>query len=229
LWWSTRGESAVKARCRWRGKGDFDLNGMVYNPGTGETLRILAGDGVEAIGADAARRIWVSYFDEGVFGNCGWRLGEGPDPVGAAGLNCFDRGGDILWRAQEAGIADCYALNVGRGGVHFYYYMDFRPGTVGEGFSVTYRDPELEGCHAVAVDGDGALFSAQYDERDDVVTLVGFGGGKARRRRMRAPGGGRSGPGRWIGRGSVMHFIGKTGWFRIAMRDMREAVKRGRI
>ena len=37
---------------------------------------------------DSLGRIWVSYADEGVYGNFGWGQ-PGPPPVGAAGLVCF--------------------------------------------------------------------------------------------------------------------------------------------
>lgn len=58
-------------------------------------------------------RIWVSYFDEGVFGN----------GIGRQGLVCFDHEGTPLFRYADYAeqhdlpmIADCYAMNVDQTG-----------------------------------------------------------------------------------------------------------------
>jgi hypothetical protein len=62
----------VGPRCVWRSKRDYDLNGIVYDPRTGHSSRILLGDGINGVQVDDLRRIWVSYADEGVYGNFGW-------------------------------------------------------------------------------------------------------------------------------------------------------------
>src|ERR1700761_2145702 len=58
--------------CSWRSESDFDRNGAVIAPKTGTVSRILLGDGIENVFVDTLGRIWVGYFDEGVFGNFGW-------------------------------------------------------------------------------------------------------------------------------------------------------------
>ena len=81
------------------------------------------GDASEDLQITAEGHIWVSYFDEGVFGHS----------IGREGLVCFDRGGTPLFKygeyAEQQGlpmIADCYAMNVdGADTVWINYYMDF--------------------------------------------------------------------------------------------------------
>jgi hypothetical protein len=77
---------------------------------TGKILKELdLGDGSKDVQTTAQGNIWVSYFDEGVFG----------DGIGSAGLVCFDRTGKPLFnyaewaeKTQAPFIDDCYALNV---------------------------------------------------------------------------------------------------------------------
>jgi hypothetical protein len=46
---------------------DYDNNGVIVDPSTGEHFPILLGGGLEALSIDTLGRIWVSYFDEGIF------------------------------------------------------------------------------------------------------------------------------------------------------------------
>lgn len=81
------------------------------------------GDAIESIQTTTDGRIWVSYFDEGVFGN----------GIGRQGLVCFDSSGKNLFKYADFAeqnhlpmICDCYALNVDmRGDVWLNYYTDF--------------------------------------------------------------------------------------------------------
>ncbi len=67
--------------------------------------------------------IWVSYFDEGVFGK----------GIGRQGLVCFNSVGDPVFKYGEFAeqnalpmIADCYGMNVDQTGeVWINYYTDF--------------------------------------------------------------------------------------------------------
>lgn len=88
-------------------------------------LRSVAelGDAIESIQTTTDGRIWVSYFDEGVFGG----------GIGRQGLVCFDSAGRHLFKYADFAeqnnlpmICDCYAINVDFGGdVWLNYYMDF--------------------------------------------------------------------------------------------------------
>ena len=114
-------------RSWWRGPEDFDLNGVIYDPADGSTRRLHLGDGISDVVIDTQGRIWVGYFDEGVFGNLGWSH-PGPTGLGAAGLVALDDHGEVLWRFNEDQtpfISDCYALNVHGSEAWAYYYTDF--------------------------------------------------------------------------------------------------------
>lgn len=81
------------------------------------------GDASEDLMTTPDGRVWVSYFDEGVYGG----------GMGSQGLVCFDRQGGQVFRygefADKSGlprIDDCYAMNVmSSGDVWLNYYMDF--------------------------------------------------------------------------------------------------------
>lgn len=81
------------------------------------------GDASEDLQTTAEGRIWVSYFDEGVFGR----------GIGRQGLVCFDHEGSPVFQYADYAeqhdlpmVADCYAMNVDQtGSVWINYYMDF--------------------------------------------------------------------------------------------------------
>jgi hypothetical protein len=96
----------------------FDFDGMLVRS-------ILLGDGIEDLQVDESGQIWVSYFDEGIFGNLGWKR-----PLGSSGLRQFDdRGYSNFEFKPLAGldaIDDCYALNVTSSNETWcYYYSQF--------------------------------------------------------------------------------------------------------
>jgi hypothetical protein len=160
----------VSARCAWR-SGDPEKNGMVYGP-TGELRRsFVLGDGIQDVQTTRDGRIWVSYFDEGVFGNLGW--GE---PLGASGLVCFDTHGRVLWKYHAPGgvgdIADCYALNVDDDAVWAYYYTDFPVVRIDCDFRVEAWPTDVAGSHALAVHRNQVLLFGGYTgERTRSVLL----------------------------------------------------------
>ena len=81
------------------------------------------GDAIKDIQTTADGRIWVSYFDEGVFGG----------GLGQHGLVCFEGNAQPIFRYSEFAeqnqlpfIDDCYALNVvNEDEVWLSYYSDF--------------------------------------------------------------------------------------------------------
>jgi hypothetical protein len=152
----------VGARCAWYAEGEFDLNGVVIDPSTDTWERMLLGDGIAGACIDRHSRIWVSYFDEGIFGNFGWG-NPGPLPIGAAGLVCFSGSGEKVWEF-EGKIEDCYALNVSGSEAFVYYYTDFPICRVSSDFRVTSWRTELRGCRHLAVSGSKVLLSGQYDD-----------------------------------------------------------------
>ena len=208
------------ARCQWRGVDDFDRNGVIFDPTSGQTNRILLGDGIADVGIDENDRIWVSYFDEGVFGNFGWSR-PGPHGPGTGGLVCFADDGRQLWafngRNSSEMIADCYALNAQRDKQWAYYYDNFDLCSVDGSFRpVILPDVPVFGSDAFAVSDHGFLFSSQYKEPSDTFHIVRRNGQSLGQSQKVV---GRLANGNWIedcaltGRGSWMHVINKDGWF----------------
>jgi hypothetical protein len=157
---------------RGRAADGGDRNAHVYSAG-GELLRSFhAGDGVEDVQATEKGRAWVSYFDEGVFGNT---------PLGNSGLACLGGGGRPLFRFTDLGpeplvqgMADCYALNVcSDRETWLCYYTDFP--------LVRLLDRKLAGAWAMPVRGSAGfavgqgrvLFGGSY-ERKGSLFLVGL-------------------------------------------------------
>jgi hypothetical protein len=88
------------ARCYWRPEGS-EKNARVVD-GNGRVERAFTiGDGVQDVRATPEGDLWVSYFDEGVFGNYGWRP-PGPEPIGAPGLVGFDLQGLVRFAYDPA-------------------------------------------------------------------------------------------------------------------------------
>ncbi|QOZ29860.1 hypothetical protein XH93_22340 [Bradyrhizobium sp. CCBAU 51753] len=203
-------------RCEWRGEGDFDLNGAIVHPTTGEVRRILLGDGISTMQVDDLRRIWIGYLDEGVFGNFGWGFRDGPTPIGAAGLVCFSDAGEKVWEFPENSsysISDCYALNVSGVDATALFYTEFPICRISSSFELTFRTTNLAGCHALAVSEAEVLFSGQYRDPPDVAYLGNLSPGrlsKIRRLRMLMPDGSARAGGQLLARGkSLYHFDGE--------------------
>ena len=133
--------------------GGRDGHGAIYDQSGHFVRSIDLGDGIEDIQASSDGHIWVSYFDEGVFGG----------GIGKYGAVCFDVHGNPQFKYSEYAehqglpfISDCYAMNVsGAGDVWLNYYTDFPLvhlrkfvledvceafGTTGKGFAVRDED-----------------------------------------------------------------------------------------
>jgi hypothetical protein len=104
--------------CEGRGGG-----AVVYDE-RGRTQKTLdLGDASEDVQTTPNGHIWVSYFDEGVFGN----------GIGQNGVVCFDSEGQPLFKYSEFAqrnqlpfVVDCYAMNVvSEEEVWLSYYSDF--------------------------------------------------------------------------------------------------------
>ncbi len=210
----------ASARCSWRGADDFDRNGVIFDPATGQTNRILLGDGMADLSIDESDRIWVSYFDEGVLGNLGWNH-PGPPGPGAGGLVCFADDGKELWAFNDPEnstfIVDCYAFNVQREERWAYFYSDFDLCSVDGNFrSVILSGVPISGSSAFAVTDQGLLFSSQYREPSNTFHFVQRKGESLGQPKTVI---GKLPDRKWIdrcqlvGRGAWMHVINDDGWF----------------
>jgi hypothetical protein len=159
-WLLVRSRADVKA----------DQNATVFDMQGRPQWSFNAGDGIQDAQATENNDIWISYFDEGVFGNMG---------KGEAGLVCMDSRGQPFLKyndsAGESQISDCYALNVcSRKETWLYYYVDFPLVQLVDGKPMrTWLDVPVRGSHAFAVGHDRVLFCGSY-EMPDRLFLVGL-------------------------------------------------------
>jgi hypothetical protein len=210
----------VAARSELRGPDDFDRNAMVFEPVHNQVTRFLAGDGIEDVFVDSIGRVWVSYFDEGVFGNFGWGYHDGATPVGAAGLVCFDATGTKSWEFPGSAITDCYALNVTGAEAVIFYYTDFPICRIGSDFHVAKWNTKLKGCHALAISGNNVLLTAQYEDSRD----IGYRGRLGRHSledvepvRFSLPDGSPLPKGSFVGRGPHLTFFAADAVYRASL------------
>ncbi|GIE76469.1 hypothetical protein Aph02nite_24190 [Actinoplanes philippinensis] len=132
-------------------------NAQVFSP-SGKALRSFrVGDGVEHLAVDEPGTIWVSYFDEGVYGG---------DPLSAGGLTRFDEYGRQLWtywpQPGFGHIAGCYALNVSSRTTWAYYYSDFPLVRITDTTTRPFPPGPVRGARGVLVHDDVVIFIGGY-------------------------------------------------------------------
>jgi hypothetical protein len=163
------------ARCTWRPEGP-EQNAAVYDWQGQLVRRMTLGDGIQDVRVGPDGTIWVSYFDEGVFGNYGWG-NPGPPPMGNHGLLAFDRSGSptFAYSAEDAGtdtICDAYAMNVAEDGeVWVNFYTEFPIVRIAGGRYQAWT-LGIGGARAMAVRGNGALLYGDYKRRALVRRVV---------------------------------------------------------
>jgi hypothetical protein len=161
----------VAPRCSWRGEGDCDLNGVVFDPATGRMDRFLLGDGINHAQVDRRGRIWVAYSDEGMFGNYGWG-DSGPEPVGARGIVCFSDAGEKVWEfPEDTRLGDCGAMNVAHDAVWVCFYSEYPLVRIGRDLALQEWATGLDGCSDIAVSGMTVVLAGAYGDPPGVATL----------------------------------------------------------
>lgn len=134
------------------GEGVFDRNATVFKRVRNEYQPIrefLLGDGISHLYATEKGSIWTGYFDEGIFGNCGWGapwVKDPKPPIGEPGVIKWNSEGDQLFlnNRDQVEIADCYSMNVvSDDEIWFYYYDAFKVVHLKDGVYKEY-DPFFE-------------------------------------------------------------------------------------
>lgn len=145
---------------RGRAANARDRNARVYEADGTPGPAFHAGDGVEDVQATERGRVWVSYFDEGVFGDT---------PLGRAGLVCLAADGRPAFRLTDLGdpvlqsMADCYALNVcSDREAWLCFYTEFPLVRLADGAVAGHWRVPVAGSHGFAVAGDRVLFGGGY-------------------------------------------------------------------
>lgn len=155
------------AHARSRGRG----NARVFDANGAEQRRFELGDGIEHVKIDDTGRIWVGWFDEGVFGNDDWRLPGRKWPPSAHGLAAFDDMGALVTHATLESVADCYALNVVGVEAWACTYTDFPISRLGIDGEKTWQT-NLSGTRAIAVKAPFVLAAGGYREDGNRVVLL---------------------------------------------------------
>lgn len=155
---------------RGRSEGDDDCNAHVFDA-SGRRLRSFpAGDGIQEVQTDEAGKIWVSYFDEGVFGDC---------KLSHSGLVCLDDQGRCVFDFLKiphpcvSSMADCYALNVcSSREVWLCYYTDFPLVQVlDHKLANVWPKFPISGSPGFAVLRNRTLFSGGYKKRESLFAV----------------------------------------------------------
>ena len=144
-----------------------DRNLKIYDNEFRETHSVRAGDGIKEVQTDSAGAIWVSYFDEGVFGG---------SEIASSGVVRFDAAGAVQFRYSELAqrhnlplIDDCYAMNLVNGATWIYYYSAFPLVKIeNDDVAAIWKDVGVNGARAFAVAEDEALFAGSYDDHYSV-------------------------------------------------------------
>jgi hypothetical protein len=150
-------------------------NARVIRPDETEENRFRLGDGIEHLGIDGQDRIWVGWFDEGVFGNQDWKLPGPAQSVTIHGAGAFSREGAYLAVPCLSGYypVDCYALNVHAEGAWMCAYsrfelVDMQVGHAGR----IWQNGTHHGASALAFGHGHALLASGYGDELDHVTLL---------------------------------------------------------
>lgn len=155
---------------RARSAGDGDPNAHMFNANGRLVRSFPAGDGIQDVQTDEAGKIWVSYFDEGVFGDC---------KLSRSGLVCLDGHGRCVFDFFDVphecvrSMADCYALNVcSSREVWLCYYTDFPlVQLLDHKVGGVWRSFPVAGSPAFAVLGQRTLFSGGYKKRESLFDV----------------------------------------------------------
>lgn len=205
--------------------------------------RFMLGDGIEHVAIDHADRIWVGWFDEGVFGNEGWRVEGHQWPPSNNGVACFAQDGVLLalpeW-GPNALIADCYALNAIGDGAWCYAYTEFGLAHCVPGEPVRWWRNEVVGAKAIAIDGSLALIAGGYGVEGDKLTLValhgaGHGEEAPEVASWSLPLRPRTQANEWepawehpdllLGRGDLIHMVDRNAWHTWRVADLVQSIR----
>ncbi|MBA4148286.1 MAG: hypothetical protein H0X66_09230 [Verrucomicrobia bacterium] len=154
----------VCARCHYN-RSDPERNARIYDSAGTCVSAITLGDGIQDVRVGIDARIWTSYFDEGIFGNCGW-----DHPLGASGLVAWNEDGKKVYDFEPSAglgsICDCYAMNTSGAAVWIYYYTEFPLVQIRGSRIVRHLKVPVSGSDAFAISGSSVLFRGGYKECD---------------------------------------------------------------
>jgi len=216
----------VGSRSRYTSGGP-ESNALLVSP-DGETIRsFCVGDGVQSVHVTRSGRVWMGYFDEGIFGNYGWGGNGLKRPLGSAGLVCWSLDGDNLYNFQPPDgarhISDCYAMTTVGDEAWSCYYTDFPIVQVDASFNTRGWPCGVRGAHAIAVVPGAAPMVGLvggYTGFHDRLVVVQPTSGAQQRYRLTMPDGTHLPPtAQLVARGSFVHTLIDGEWLRLDLRD----------
>jgi hypothetical protein len=217
----------VASRCHRFKDGSHELNAKVFDHAGTLTREFLLGDGINHVQTDNEGRIWVGYFDEGVYGNFGWGGAHGPEPIGAWGLSCFNDCGKKLWDFRApAGfdpISDCYALNLSNNGAWAHYYTDFPIAHIDRDWNVRCWKTQMAGGRTFAILDRQVLLFGGYNENRAACKLLRLTDERAELAAyvsLILPGSVDLSKATVIGRNDVLHVFSGDDWYRFSMEHL---------
>lgn len=206
----------VGSRCEWRPDGP-EKNAVIVGADGEVVRRGTLGDGIQDVQTDRDGGIWVSYFDEGVFGNFGWGA-PGPPPLGSAGLVLWSGELTKEWEFTDGGstlISDCYALNVSDDGVLACSYTDFPLIRIRDDVVSVAPTDGIVGPAGILADGDTiAVIDAHARTRRILIGQFGSTFRPTSRARLRIPRAPDPARTRLTCRGASAHYFVDADWYR---------------
>jgi len=194
-----------------------NLNAEFYDQYGQRTRRAFFGDGIESVQVDRNGEIWVSFFDEGVFGD---------DLIGHPGLIRFNAQGELVWSFTPPEgydyICDCYALNIADDGAWAYYYTPFSVVHVDWDGDATGYNNEFAGAKAIVVHPQRIMLYGGYSGERSRCVVQNFADhlyGK-REIRLTLPDGKSLEKLAIYGRGSVLHAFEGPRWYQFDIRQL---------
>lgn len=210
-------------------RADQEPLGRILDCDGHETGRIQLGDGIEHLKIDDSGRIWVGWFDEGVFGNDSWRVPNEEWPPSSYGLAAFDDEGTMVAHADGGPIDDCYALNVISDTAWACAYASFEIIACNQ-LQGSRRWPSgLKGPSALAVEGNLVLAAGGYSENGNKAVLLRLDEHQSSivgEWRLPFPTGGPRPFGLIDGRGNKIHVVRDGFWHRWSVADFMSTLTR---
>lgn len=213
----------VGARCRWRPEG-AERNAVIFDADGRKSAEGTLGDGIQEVLTTPTGRIWVGYFDEGVYGNYGWG-GPGPEPVGSPGLVQFTDAFEVAWQypddADGGDISDAYSLNVEGEIAHVCYYADFPLVCIDADVLQTWKNTAVSPQAIAVSDTRCAMFGGYGGDANRLLfgRLTPGGFQPTHRATVTLPtqaGLPRLRP-HVVGRGATLHFFAGLDWYSLSL------------
>lgn len=164
----------VSKHSKYRDESDYDKNGYIYSIDGKLKQQLLLGDGVANVQVTEDDIIWISYFDQGIFGrySSNWY-----DLLGSTGLVAQDTDSKRLYEFEPSdglyNMDDCYALNVSSNTATYAYYFYNDDNYCGEFDLVRIQNHKITdywhmpvfGSSAFIIDSNRAVLDGGYEHR----------------------------------------------------------------